>query len=65
MRASDPIAANATARFVIHVMTLNPGQSCKADEHYKMISLNPLEESTIPFRVTVCELLDFNSTRSN
>lgn len=46
-------SSNASARFVIHAMTANAGLSCKSEEFYKMVTLNPLEESNIPFRVTV------------
>jgi hypothetical protein len=50
---ADTSTANASARFLIHCMTLNVGQSCKSDEYYKLVSLNPLEEAVIPFKVLV------------
>jgi hypothetical protein len=56
-RASDT-AAHFTARFVIHVMTLLPGQSCKSDEYTKMVALNPLEESNLAFKVTEGKVLE-------
>lgn len=50
-------SSNASARFVVHVMTVNAGLSCRSEEYYKMVTLNPLEEANIPFRVTVRRLL--------
>jgi len=51
---ADQSTASANARFVIHAMTLNSGQSCKSDEHYKMVSLNGMEEASVPLKVSVC-----------
>ncbi|CAL8107213.1 unnamed protein product [Orchesella dallaii] len=50
--------SNASARFVIHAMTVNGGLSCKSEEFYKMITLNPLEETNIPLRVTENKVIE-------
>ncbi|CAG7821754.1 unnamed protein product [Allacma fusca] len=41
-----------TSRFVVHAMSLVQGFSCTTEEYYKMVSLQPLEESNLAFAVT-------------